>query len=143
MKHFLTKQARYMCWLAARVRKEVSGSNSQTSCETESGEGSLFDRNEMAEEPREKRERKATVEVYSVASPTKKEFVIPEGAGTKVGDIPNGAFHPRPTSSFSKSRLLAWRSKAIRPGSSLLTPPYFVPAHPRSGVRPRQVQVGR
>lgn len=45
----------------------------------------------MAEEPREKRERKATVEVYSVASPTKKEFVIPEGAGTKVGDIPNGA----------------------------------------------------
>mgnify|MGYP006996120540 CR=1 FL=1 len=45
----------------------------------------------MAEEPREKRERKATVEVYSIASPTKKEFVIPEGAGTKVGDIPNGA----------------------------------------------------
>ena len=47
----------------------------------------------MAEEeaPREKRERKATVEVYSVASPTKKEFVIPLGAGTKVGDIPNGA----------------------------------------------------
>ena len=132
-----------MCWLAAQVRKEVSGSNSQTSCETESGEGSLFDRNEMAEEPREKRERKATVEVYSVASPTKKEFVIPEGAGTKVGDIPNGASHPRPTSSFSKSRLLAWRTKAIRPGSSLLTPPYFVPAHPRSGVRPRQVQVGR
>lgn len=46
----------------------------------------------MAEEPREKRERKATVEVYSIASPTKKEFVIPEGAGTKVGDIPNGAY---------------------------------------------------
>ena len=45
----------------------------------------------MAEEPREKRERKAAVEVYSIASPTKKEFVIPEGAGTKVGDIPNGA----------------------------------------------------
>ena len=136
-----------MCWLAAQVRKEVSGSNSQicqTSCETESGEGSLFDRNEMAEEPREKRERKAAPSRSTRSpSPTKKEFVIPEGAGTKVGDIPNGAFHPRPTSSFSKSRLLAWRSKAIRPGSSLLTPPYFVPAHPRSGVRPRQVQVGR
>ena len=43
-------------------------------------------------EPREKRERKATVEVYSIASPTKKEFVIPEGAGTKVGDIPNVEF---------------------------------------------------
>ena len=129
--------------LARSARKKSSNSQTSSNYQTESGEGSLFDRNEMAEEPREKRERKATVEVYSVASPTKKEFVIPEGAGTKVGDIPNGAFHPRPTSSFSKSRLLAWRSKAIRPGSSLLTPPYFVPAHPRSGVRPRQVQVGR
>ena len=81
-----------MCWLAAQVRKEVSGSNSQTSS-TESGQGSLFDRNEMAEEeaPREKRERKATVEVYTVDSPTKKEFVIAEGKGTKLGDIPNRA----------------------------------------------------
>ena len=129
--------------LARSARKKSSNSQTSSNYQTESGEGSLFDRNEMAEEPREKRERKATVEVYSVASPTKKEFVIPEGAGTKVGDIPNGASHPRPTSSFSKSRLLAWRTKAIRPGSSLLTPPYFVPAHPRSGVRPRQVQVGR
>jgi protein DEK len=40
---------------------------------------------------REKRERKSTVDVYVVASPTKKEFVIPEGKGTKLRDIPNGA----------------------------------------------------
>ena len=42
-------------------------------------------------ETREKRERKATVEVYTVDSPTKKEFVIAEGKGTKLGDIPNRA----------------------------------------------------
>lgn len=40
---------------------------------------------------REKRDRKATVEVYTVDSPTKKEFVIEEGSGVKLGDIPNGA----------------------------------------------------
>ena len=68
----------------------------------------------MAEEPREKRERKATVEVYSIASPTKKEFVIPEGAGTKVGDIPNGAH-------FSKSRLLLIDPTCI-PFADLPTP---------------------
>lgn len=42
-------------------------------------------------ETREKRERKATVDVYTVDSPTKKEFVIAEGKGTKLGDIPNRA----------------------------------------------------
>ena len=38
-----------------------------------------------------KRQRKETVAVYTVDSPTKKEFVIEEGEGTKLGDIPNGA----------------------------------------------------
>ena len=38
-----------------------------------------------------KRQRKETVSVYTVDSPTKKEFVIEEGKGTKLGDIPNGA----------------------------------------------------
>ena len=38
-----------------------------------------------------KRVRKDTVAVYTVDSPTKKEFVIEEGKGTKLGDIPNGA----------------------------------------------------
>lgn len=38
------------------------------------------------------RSRKATVEVYTVDSPTKKEFVIEEGSGVKLGDIPNVEF---------------------------------------------------
>tara|TARA_B110000977_G_scaffold198167_1_gene282426 strand:- start:26846 stop:26998 length:153 start_codon:yes stop_codon:yes gene_type:complete len=41
-------------------------------------------------EPREKRDRVQTKEVYTVATPEKKEFVIQEGKGTKLGDIPNG-----------------------------------------------------
>ena len=40
-------------------------------------------------EGREKRERKAPVAVFQVETPTKKEFVIPVGKGTKLGDIPN------------------------------------------------------
>ena len=40
-------------------------------------------------EGREKRERKAPVATYQVETPTKKEFVIPVGKGTKLGDIPN------------------------------------------------------
>ena len=42
-------------------------------------------------EGREKRERKAPVATYQVVSPTKKAFVIPEGKGVKLRDIPNGA----------------------------------------------------
>lgn len=41
-------------------------------------------------EGREKRERKAPVATYTVVSPVKKEFVIPEGKGVKLRDIPNG-----------------------------------------------------
>ena len=44
--------------LARSARKKSSNSQTSSNYQTESGEGSLFDRNEMAEEPREKRERK-------------------------------------------------------------------------------------
>jgi hypothetical protein len=55
-----------------------------------------------------KRVRKETVAVYTVDSPTKKEFVIDEGKGTKLGDIPNGALP-------DVSRLfLDWRARSIR-----------------------------
>ena len=35
------------------------------------------------------RERKPPVATYQVDTPTKKEFVIPQGLGTKLRDIPN------------------------------------------------------
>ena len=69
-------------------------------------------------ETREKRERKATVEVYTVDSPTKKEFVIAEGKGTKLGDIPSSV-HDEKT--FTLKELLSpelSRSSSVSPTSA-------------------------
>jgi hypothetical protein len=72
-------------------------------------------------ENREKRERKATVDVYVVDSPTKKEFVIPEGSGTKLGDIPNGprALDPRSLGGRLKNERAVFRGSPPRRPVSL------------------------
>ncbi len=43
-----------------------------------------------------KRERKKVerIDVSAASTPKEKEFKIPEGKGTRLGEIPNGEFQP-------------------------------------------------